>query len=154
MKYIITGSQHERLFEEEQKVLYFPSSKYFDNDWNVLQKYLKQKGNPPYIIGGDLDLRNTSIQTLGNLISVKGNLLLGNSDIQYLWKLKSVEGSLSLSQTSVETFKFFGDLKHVGGDLILIDTPLSNIYNKKDVRQVIDVGGEIYMEFGDGIMEL
>ena len=145
MKIIISESQHRRLFEEQQQVLQIPSLRVFDNDWNQLQKFLKSKGNPPYSIGGNLYLEDSSIQTLGNLVFVSGDLLLGYSNIQYLWKLKSVGGSLSLRNTNVSTFGFFGDLQSVGGYLNLIETPLSRDYNEKEIRQVISVGDKIYM---------
>jgi hypothetical protein len=145
MKIIISESQHRRLFEEQQQVLQIPSLRVFDNDWNQLQKFLKSKGNPPYSIGGDLDLSEMPIQTLGHLVFVGGDLLLGYSNIQYLWKLKSVGGSLSLRNTNVSTFGFFGDLQSVGGYLNLIETPLSRDYNEKEIRQVISVGDKIYM---------
>jgi len=145
MKIIISESQHRRLFEEQQMVLHIPSLRVFDNDWNQLQKFLKSKGNPPYSIGGNLYLEDSSIQTLGNLVFVSGDLLLGYSNIQYLWKLKSVGGSLSLRNTNVSTFGFFGDLQSVGGYLNLIETPLSRDYNEKEIRQVISVGDKIYM---------
>jgi len=145
MKIIISESQHRRLFEEQQMVLHIPSLRVFDNDWNQLQKFLKSKGNPPYSIGGDLDLSEMPIQTLGHLVFVGGDLLLGYSNIQYLWKLKSVGGSLSLRNTNVSTFGFFGDLQSVGGYLNLIETPLSRDYNEKEIRQVISVGDKIYM---------
>ena len=145
MKIIISESQHRRLFEEQQKVLHIPSLRVFDNDWNQLQKFLKSKGNPPYSIGGDLDLSEMPIQTLGHLVFISGDLLLGYSNIQYLWKLKSVGGSLSLRNTNVSTFGFFGDLQSVGGYLNLIETPLSRDYNEKEIRQVISVGDKIYM---------
>jgi hypothetical protein len=145
MKIIISESQHRRLFEEQQQVLHIPSLRVFDNDWNQLQKFLKSKGNPPYSIGGDLDLSEMPIQTLGHLVFISGDLLLGYSNIQYLWKLKSVGGSLSLRNTNVSTFGFFGDLQSVGGYLNLIETPLSRDYNEKEIRQVISVGDKIYM---------
>jgi len=131
--------------EEEQKVLHIPSMRFFNGDWNLLQQFLKSKGNPPYAIEGNLDLSEKPIQTLGNLVSVSGNLLLGYSNIQYLWKLKSVGGSLSLRNTNVSTFGFFGDLQSVGGYLNLIETPLSKDYSEKEIRQVINVGDKIYM---------
>ena len=81
MKYIITESQHKRLFEEEQKVLHIHDVKVFGG-WNNLKRYLELKGNPPYSIGGDLDLCFTS---------------------------------------------------------------LSEKYTEKEIRQMVDVGGEIYL---------
>ena len=64
MKIFISESQYKRLIEseEEQEVLEIPNLRIFGKDgdvaWNRLQKFLKSKGNPPYSIGGDLDLRN------------------------------------------------------------------------------------------------
>jgi hypothetical protein len=144
MKYIITEAQHKRLFEEEQKVLHIHDVKVFGG-WNNLKRYLELKGNPPYSIGGNLDLSFTSTRTLGNLQSVGGDLDLSNTDIQYLWKLKSVGGSLFLSDTSVTGLAFFGDLKHVGGHLDLGHTPISQNYTEKEIRDVINVVGNIYL---------
>ena len=144
MKYIITESQHKRLFEEEQKVLHIHDVKVFGG-WNNLKRYLELKGNPPYRIGGDLDLSFTSTRTLGNLQSVGGYLDLSNTDIQYLWKLKSVGGSLVLRDTSVTGLGFFGDLKYVGGHLDLGQTPISQDYTEKEIRDVINVVGNIYL---------
>jgi len=69
----VTESQYRLLKEDEQKILQLPSIDYFGG-WKGLQKYLKRKGNPLYSISGDLDLRDTSIESLGNLTSVGGNL--------------------------------------------------------------------------------
>jgi hypothetical protein len=103
MKIIITESQYNRILkeEEEQKVLHIPSLKFFNDDWDLLQKFLKSKGNPPYSIGGDLDLRKRQIESLGNL-------------------------------------------KSVGGNVFLRRTPLSNMYTEEQIRQMVNVDGEIY----------
>ena len=63
MKIIITESQYKRILkeEEEQKVLRIPSFKFFNHDWNMLQRFLEEKGNPPYSIGGNLYLYETPI---------------------------------------------------------------------------------------------
>ena len=146
MRYIITESQYKILMEqEEQKVLHIPDVKVFGG-WDGLQKFLKSKGNPPYSIGGDLDLSFTHTRTLGNLQFVGGNLDLANTDIQYLWKLKSVGGDLILrSDDAVSSLGFFGDLKYVGGHLDLKYTPISEKYTKDEIREVINVGGQIFM---------
>jgi hypothetical protein len=124
MKIIITESQYNRILkeEEEQKVLRIPSLKFFNDDWDLLQKFLERKGNPPYSIGGYLSLIGTEIESLGNL--------------------QSVEGDLYLSYTPI---KSLGNLRSVGGFLDLQNTPLSKKYTKKDIRQMIDVGGKIYL---------
>jgi hypothetical protein len=125
MKIVITESQYKKILreeEEQQKVLHIPSINFFDGDWDLLQKFLKSKGNPPYSIGDDLFLEGTSIQSLGNLTSVRGYLDLSHTDIQSL-----------------------GNLKSVGGNLFLRGTPLSKIYTSEQIRQMVNVGGEIFM---------
>jgi hypothetical protein len=184
MKIIITESQYNRILkeEEEQKVLHIPSLKFFNDDWNLLQKFLESKGNPPYSIGGDLDLEKTPIKSLGNLTSVGGYLDLEKTPIESLGDLQSVGGDLYARETPIESLgdlqsvggdlnlrytpikslgnltsvggdlilwdtpiKSLGNLTSVGGDLILWDTPLSKKYTKKDIRQMVYVGGKLFM---------
>ena len=133
MKIIITESQYSRILkeEEEQKVLHIPSLKFFKDDWNLLQKFLNRRGNPPYTIGGDLDLENTSIESLGNLTSVGGSLLLGDTPIESLGNLTSVGGYLNLRDSPIESL---GNLQSVGGFFSLLRTPLSMMY--KDTSRI------------------
>jgi len=164
MKIVISEGQYERLIEseEEEKVLRIPSLKIFDDNWDMLQKFLELKGNPPYSIGGNLDLSHTDIESLGNLKSVGGNLYLRHISIESLGNLTSVGGDLNLRYTSI---KSLGNLPSVGGDLDLINTSIESIGNlthvgnslylrrsplsKKytggeQIRQMVDVGGNIY----------
>ena len=124
MKILVTEIQYNKILkeEEEQKVLRIPSLKLFSGDWDLLQKFLELKGNPPYSIGGDLDLYETPIESLGNL--------------------QSVGGYLDLYKTPIESL---GNLKSVGGFLNLPETPLSTMYSEKQIRQMVDVGGKIFM---------
>jgi hypothetical protein len=144
MKIIITESQYKRILmeEEEQEVLHIPSLKFFNDDWNLLQKFLESKGNPPYSIGGDLYLIGKAIKSLGNLQSVGGSLYLPNTPIEFLGNLTSVGGWLVLRGTPIESL---GNLQSVGGYLDLIRTPLSVKYTKKDIRKMVDVGGKILL---------
>ena len=144
MKIIITESQYKRILkeEEEQKVLRIPSFKFFNNDWDLLQKFLERNGNPPYSIGGDLFLEGTDIESLGNLKSVGGNLVLRGTPIKSLGNLTSVGGNLILFNTPI---KSLGNLKSVGGFLELRKTPLSKKYTEEEIRQMVDVGGGIYL---------
>jgi hypothetical protein len=144
MKIIITESQYKRILKEEkeQKVLSIPSFKFFNNDWDILQEYLKDVGNPPYSIGGDLKLLYTSIESLGNLRSVGGDLDLFDTPIESLGNLQSVGGYLDLYKTPIESL---GNLKSVGGFLNLPETPLSKMYTRKQIRQMVNVDGEIYL---------
>ena len=120
MKYIITESQYKMLMEEEQEVLYIPDIDLFGN-WNALQQYLKRKGNPPYSIGGNLNLYGAQIESLGNLTSVGGYLDLRETPIKFLGNLSSVEGNLNLNKTPIESL---GNLTSVGGNLNLNKTPI------------------------------
>ena len=156
------------LNEETQKpkILEFPSLDFFNNDpfeaWKIIQKIIEKKGNPPYSIGGDLDLAFTPIESLGNLQTVGGYLdlqetpisSLGNlqsvgkflwlsrSSIKSLGNLQSVGGDLLLGNTPIESL---GNLQSVGGNLSLRKTPLSKMYTKEQIREMVNVGGKIYM---------
>ena len=161
MKYIITSKQYELLNEEEQEIIYIPSVDLFGG-WDNLQEFLKRRGNPPYSIdgdlylrgvpveslgnltsvGGSLDLKHTQIESLGNLISVGGNLYLRDVPIESLGNLISVGGHLDLRNTPI---KSLGILTSVGGSLILRDTPIAKKYTEKQIRNMVDVRGEIFL---------
>ena len=164
MKIVISESQYKRLIEaeEEQKVLKIPSLNFFKNDWFLLQKFLEKKGNTPYSIGGDLDLRRTPIKSLGDLQSVGGDLNLYNTSLESLGNLQSVGGYLDLTGTEIKSLrnlqsvggylslantpiKSLGDLQSVGGNLDLIDTPLSKMYTREQIREMVNVAYEIYL---------
>ena len=142
MKIAISESQYKRLFEQEEYVLQIPSLEYFNNDWYLLQKYLKSKGNPLYSIDGDLDLRGRPIKSLGNLTSVGGDLYLNGTQIESLGNLISVGGDLDLRKTPIESL---GNLTSVGGILNLIGTPLSKMYDSDEIRKMVKVGGDLYL---------
>ena len=144
MKIVISESQYKRLIEseEEKKVLHIPSLKFFNDDWFQLQEFLESKGNPPYSIGGDFNLRNTPIEFLGNLISVGGDLGLYRTPIKSLGNLKSVGGDLYMRDTPIDSL---GNLQSVDGDLYLRGTPISKMYTKKEIRQMVNVEGDIYL---------
>jgi hypothetical protein len=141
MKIIISESQHKRLFEEEQKVLQIPGVKVF-GDWDGLQKFLESKGNPPYSLGGNLDLLGLKVESLGNLVSVEGDIYASETPLKSLGSLTSVGGLMNLNNTPIESL---GNLTYVGGDLFLINTPMSNKWLQ--IKQMINkVGGDIYFE--------
>ena len=105
---------------QEPKILRFPSLEFFDKDrevaWDIIQKIVERKGNPPYSIEGDLNLRNTPLESLGNLQSVGGDLDLRDTSIESLENLTSVGGDLDLYNTPIESL---GNLQSVGGFLDL-----------------------------------
>ena len=121
MKYIITESQHRRLFEEEQKILHIPDIRIFGNDWDILQMFLESKGNPPYSLGGNLDLVGLKVESLGNLVSVEHDLYAYDTPLKSLGSLTSVGGLMDISNTQIESL---GNLSFVGGSLVLKGTPL------------------------------
>ena len=121
MKYIITENQHKRLFEEEQKILHIPDIRIFGNDWDNLQRFLESKGNPPYSLGGNLDLVGLKVESLGNLVSVEHDLYAYDTPLKSLDNLTSVGGLMDISNTQIESL---GNLSFVGGSLVLKGTPL------------------------------
>jgi len=167
MKIIITENQYELLKEtkDKPKVYNFPSLEIFGyekpiDNWNLMQKFLDKKGNPEYTVGGDIDLRKTPIESLGNLTSVGGYLDLYNTPIKSLGNLTTVGGYLDLSNTLIESLgnltsvggyldlyntpiKSLGNLTTVGGDLDLTNTPISQKYTRKQIRSQVDVKGKI-----------
>ena len=168
MKILVTESQYKKILreEKEQKIFRVPGLEFFHEDpfeaWKIIRKIIVKKGNPPYSIGGDLDLAFTPIESLGNLQTVGGYLdlqetpisSLGNlqsvgeflwlsrSSIKSLGNLQSVGGDLLLGNTPIESL---GNLQTVGGDLSLRKTPLSKMYTRKQIREMVNVGGKIYM---------
>ena len=160
MKYIITEQQLEKI---KENILKLPFTA-FDYDWDLLQKYLERKNFPPYILVGDLDYAdNGNVQSLGSLIGVTGyldlyrtpikslgnltfvgeNLYLTNSNIESLGNLTSVGWSLRLTSTPI---KSLGNLNYVGKNLHLIDTPISRTHTEEQIRDMVEVGGNIYTE--------
>jgi len=127
MKIIITESQYKKLMEnEEQEVLHIPSLKYFNEDWDFLQEFLESEGNPPYSLGGNLDLVGLKVESLGNLVSVEHDLYAYNTPLKSLGSLTSVGGLMDLSNTQIESL---GNLSFVGGRLDLKGTPLFTKYS-------------------------
>ena len=163
MKIIITEDQFEKL--KEPKVLHIPDISWFGRknekeNWNTLQIFMNRRGNPPFTIGGDLDLYEANITDLGNLQSVAGDLDLYKSKIEDLGNLKSVGGHLDLRQSKIKDLgnlqsvggyldlnktkiEDLGNLQSIGGDLILQDTPISEKYSEEQIRQMVDVKGLI-----------
>ena len=145
MNYLITESQLKVIVEEEQKVLYIPDFRIFGNDWDVLQRFLKSKGNPLYSLGGNLNLVGLEVESLGNLVSVQHDLYAYDTPLKSLGKLTSVGGLMDLSNTPIESL---GNLSFVGGSLVLSGTALRNDsyplnLNSLQIRQTVDVQGSI-----------
>ena len=105
----------------------------FNNDWNLLQEFLKRNGNPRYELIGDVDLSHREdIFDLGNLVRVYGRLGLDFSSIQSLGNLVRVDDSLDLENTSI---KSLGNLEYIGGYLDLAETPIESLGNLQYVGE-------------------
>jgi hypothetical protein len=161
MKLILTEGQYKRLLEQEEEILRLPSIEHFGG-WGNLQWWLNKKGNPKYSIDGDLDLEKTPIESLGSLTSVGGGLSLRDTPIESLGNLTSVGGGLDLYGTPIESLgsltsvgesldlygtpiESLGNLTSVGGYLNLYETPISKKYTEEEIREFVDVKGNIYL---------
>ena len=148
MKIVISESQYKRLIEseEEQKVLQIPSLKFFNDDWFLLQEFLEKKGNPPYSLGGDLNLQGTPIESLGNLTSVRGYLNLEGTPIESLGNLTTVGKGFNLMRTPIESL---GNLQSVGRYLDLRGTPIKSLGNLTSVGGFLDLQGTYIESLGN-----
>jgi hypothetical protein len=69
-------------------------------------------------------------------------LNLGGTPIESLGNLQSVGRDLYLRETPI---KDLGNLQNVGGHLDLYGTPMSKKYSKQEIRQMVQVNGNIYL---------
>ena len=81
-------------------------------------------------IHGSLTLKNTLVESLGELKVIKGDLTISTynleSNLKSLNELEEVEGDLWLRYSNIEDL---GNLKKVDGNLNLRDTPVQNLGN-------------------------
>jgi len=115
----------------------------FDDDLNLYNSYITSLGNLQSV-NGYLNLFGCDqLTSLENLQSVNGYLdLYGCENLTSLGNLQSVNGYLDLSVC--KNLTSFGNLQSVGGHLHLARTPISKKYSKEEIRQMVDVKGEIY----------
>jgi len=126
-----------------ENILKIPYSAVNEN-WNLLQKFLIHKGNPRYIIVGDVDLSyRKDISDLGNLVGVMGYFNLSESSIESLGELEFVDGFFSIYECkNIETL---GKLKHVGDALSLSFTFVKSLDGLEFVgRDLFIVGTKIH----------
>ena len=148
MKILVTENQYRKILreEKEQKILRVPGLNFFHENhweaWQILQKVLERRGNPPYTIDGYLEFEGTTINSLGNLTSVGGDLDLINTPIKSLGNLEYVGRTLDVQKTSIDSL---GKLQYVGGDLNLYGTPLSDKFSYTEIKEVVNVMGAIFM---------
>jgi len=110
------------------------------NDWDLLQRYLEFKGNPRYIIVGDVILRyRDDISDLGNLVGVEGELNLEYSRINLLGKLEFVDGYFSLY--GCKKIKTLGKLKKVKRTLQLTNSSIESLGELEFVGEALLLSG-------------
>ena len=149
--------------EQEEQILKIPGFRFFNNDWNILQKFLESQGNTKCSMVGDMDLRNTDIKSLGNLVRVEGELNLMScknlvslggleyvggdlslyfcQNLETLGNLNYVGESLYLDADYIKTLESLGDLQYVGGRLYWEGCD----YNTKEVEEVVWVRNQLYL---------
>jgi hypothetical protein len=93
-------------------------------------------------VGGYLMLDGTNIKSLGNLRKVGDYLKLYATPIKSLDNLEYVGGDLDLYISKIESL---GKLKYVGGELNVRRTPLAQRMSEDEIKNSIDVKGEIYL---------
>ena len=151
-----------------EEIFSLPPLGAFDNNYQMLLEFMDTLGNPKFKIAGDVDLENSDIESLGNLVEVEGELDLYNTKITSLPDNLKVGGYLCLSYTKItslpdnlhvgdylnlynnKTIESLPDNIHVGGYLYLSGTPLSDMYTKEEIRKMIEdkggfVKGDIYI---------
>jgi hypothetical protein len=80
-----------------------------------------------------------NLESLGNIKSAKYIRIMNCLNLKSLGKLESVE-NLFIQNCPIKTF---GELKSVGENLNIMQTPLSKKHNENEIRKMINVGGDI-----------
>jgi hypothetical protein len=109
---------------------------FFNNDWDSLQSYLNKIGNPLYALHGNIELAaRTDLNSLGKLIEVKGDLTIRSTTLESLGELKVVQGNLIIMYNKY--LKSLGNLETVDGNLSLSTSFIESLGNLKTVRKLI-----------------
>ena len=172
MKIIITEEQLKLITESEnkKKLLNVPVELFYSKWEPILNNYRKKgfdgirlMGNVNFYsvfymdfdrifediveIDGDLDLRKSTIKSLGNLESVNGYLDLGYcEELTDLGKLKYVGEGLALNNTNITSLN---NLKYVGHYLQLSETPIKDLSKLKYVGGYLKLNNTNIESLGD-----
>jgi hypothetical protein len=131
MKYIITENQLDKI---KDNMLTLPYSAF--NDWDLLQKFINKRGNPPYILKGKIDLEGMkNITSLGSLFGVEGDLLINETSVETLGNLVFVTGYLKCNNTPLESLGNLTSVNSIKAD----NTQLSSLGNLTSVKGFISV---------------
>lgn len=147
MKYIITETQYRLLIEEDSQedILTIPYDA-FNNDWDLLQNFLKKRGYPLYRLDGNLNLAGKPEVTLNNLTEISGFLYLQGTKIETLGSLFAAYNNVNLENSKIESL---GDLKIVGGRLNLRNTRIKSLGNLEYVQGSLNLAGTNIKDFGN-----
>jgi hypothetical protein len=156
MKHII-----RKILKEQDEVINVPDLDFFDDNWEELLEFTRGR---KFRVRDNLQLEHICPKTLGNLVSVDGYLdLFSCKNITSLNSLERVGQYLGLfsceNLISLGNLKYVGDflnlhgcrnltslgsLEYVGGELYLTNTPIANMYSEEEIRQMVEVKGNIY----------
>lgn len=132
MKYIISEDQLDIIKDKILKIPYITVG----NDWDLLQKYIERKGNPPYILIGKIDLSGRkNITSLGSLVGVEGDLLINGTSVETLGNLIFVTGYLKCNNTPLESLGNLTSVHSIKAD----NTQLKSLGNLTSVKGFISV---------------
>ena len=124
--------------QEEEKLSELPPfDDFFDSDWNIVLNFMNRYPNKKFYYPGDLNLEESDIKSLGNLVRVEGNLdLMSCKNLVSLGGLEYVGGYLDLRDTKIE---ILGNLNYVGGWLDLRRTDIKTLGNLNYVGGDLDL---------------
>jgi len=157
MKLIITEEQLKILVEYgiRDKVFNVPGESLEDKDffYKMYKLYRDNKESKNYVgirVIGDFNLMgvlggNLSSELIyfcNNLVQVDGDLKVVNNYMVNFPKLRRVQGNMTLSMTEVESLP---ELIYVGGDLKIKVTPLGERTTEEELRNQINVDGDIIL---------
>jgi len=112
---------------------------YIESDIVIRGELIHDLGNVTEIIG-DLGIRDSSLNSLGELKKVDGNFWISShtidSNIHSLNKLEEVNGDLTLRYSNIRNL---GQLKRVNGNLSLRDTGI------EDLGLIEFIGGNLFL---------
>jgi hypothetical protein len=93
-------------------------------------------------VGGYLDLMDTYVNSgsLGNLEYVGGDCDLFQCRVNSMGKLKHVGGTLSVSYSNISSL---GELKYIGGDFNIFGSRIQKKYSEEEIRSMVDIKGDI-----------
>lgn len=132
MDYIITEDQLDKIKDKILKIPYISVG----NDWDLLQKYIEKKGNPPYVLVGNINLAGREdITSLGSLFGVEGDLKINGTSVESLGNLVFVKGYLKCNNTPLESLGKLTSVNSIDAN----NTQLSSLGNLTSVKGFISV---------------